>query len=81
MRIVQIKKVEISKVVLNSERHFETSKMIMEKTWTFQDTKSIKVFCKESVTGNLEPRAYTQIGDEYNTYYVKINYKDNSIEE
>ncbi len=81
MRIVQIIKVEISKVGLNSEGYFETSKMIMEKTWTFQDTKSIKVFSKESVTGNLEPRAYTQIGDEYNTYYVKINYKDNSIEE
>jgi len=74
-----IKKIEISKVSFDSEETFDTSKMKTEKTWTFEDSKSIKLIFG-TVTGNFEPQLGKPNDKDYNIYYVKIFHDENSIE-
>jgi len=76
-----IRKIEIHKVAFDLVETFDTEEMKSEKTWTFEDRKSIKVIANKSTIGNLEPRTVKPIDKEYTTYYVKLFHNDDSIEE
>lgn len=76
-----IKKIEISKITFNDTETFDIDKMQIERTWTLNDNKSMKMIWNKSVTGTLEPRSGKPIDKDYSTYYVRIFYIDNSLEE
>lgn len=76
-----IKQMEVHKVIIDGTDPFAVEKMDILKNWTFTKEEDIRVVFNKYVIGNLEPSYTWKLDDTYATYYLKITYEDNSVEE